>query len=75
MSQSINLIVIKLDKANYDMFSSSQVMRTNLYTAMLWKQDRMKLLRFSSPPGATWLETDSSFQSGDFSESISRKTV
>ena len=40
MSRIINL---KLDKAY---FSLSQTMRKSLYTAMLWKQNQMKLLRF-----------------------------
>ena len=72
MSRIINL---KLDKAYFDIFSSSQAMRKNLYTAMLWKQNQMKLLKFSSLPGATWLEADSFFQSEDLDESLKGKTV
>ena len=74
MSRTINLMVIKLDKAYFDIFSLSQAMRKNLYTAMLWKQNQMKLLRFSSLPGATWLEADSLFQSvPDLDESLKGK--
>ena len=75
MSRTINLMVIKLDKAYFDIFSLSQAMRKNLYTAMLWKQNQMKLLRFSSLPGATWLEADSLFQSvPDLDKSLKGKT-
>ena len=66
-------MVIKLDRTYFDICSLSQAMRKNLYTAMLWKQNQMKLLRFSSLPGATWLEADSLFQSGDLDESLKGK--
>ena len=65
MSQSINLIVVNLDKANCDIFSSSQAMRKNLYTAMLWKQNQTKLLRFSSLPGVIWFEKSVSVWDSD----------
>ena len=42
LSRTINLMVIKLDKDYFDIFSLSQAMRKNLYTATLWKQNQMK---------------------------------